>query len=354
MKIGAPEHLPGHTEKVTQAIDIWSLGCVFSIAATWVVGGYSTVRDYARVRQKAIEESKKRHRSALADVPAGDLFCDGTTVLDEVGQWHRVLRRTASRADNMTGLVLDIVDQHMLRARPTDRWSCKQLDDALEQIVRDNPVDSNSQLPMSILRALQDINDEAAQNPQRIQSSASKQRKSESTGSAKDRKDAKAYILSTPLKKTAYRAEYLDAVIGPSCRVQVSLSSRSVPESNPQQLSRTDTLKPDLPTPPRPGPLVVRRDPPHEPVDIFQAYYQIEQQKRGFDPASALRRLGIHFRPKKIKEEHLAEYIQNCDIVSQWHSRICEANPYRNFSSIIVGACFDTGLRQHSCYGFSR
>ena len=32
--------------QVRQAVDIWSMGCIFSEVATWVTEGYSIVREY--------------------------------------------------------------------------------------------------------------------------------------------------------------------------------------------------------------------------------------------------------------------------------------------------------------------
>ncbi|KAF2679078.1 hypothetical protein K458DRAFT_315328, partial [Lentithecium fluviatile CBS 122367] len=46
---GAPEVSSEAT--VHQTIDTWSLGCVFSMAATWVILGYSGVCQYQLVRE---------------------------------------------------------------------------------------------------------------------------------------------------------------------------------------------------------------------------------------------------------------------------------------------------------------
>lgn len=56
---GAPERHAGiikTLDPVAQTIDIWSLGCVFSIAATWVVLGYQGIRQYNWMREKAISK----------------------------------------------------------------------------------------------------------------------------------------------------------------------------------------------------------------------------------------------------------------------------------------------------------
>ncbi|KIW94251.1 uncharacterized protein Z519_05567 [Cladophialophora bantiana CBS 173.52] len=56
---GAPELERSPKSKapdpVSQSIDIWSFGCVFSIAATWVALGYKGILVYERLREDAIK-----------------------------------------------------------------------------------------------------------------------------------------------------------------------------------------------------------------------------------------------------------------------------------------------------------
>ncbi|KAK7911645.1 Protein kinase domain-containing protein [Apiospora marii] len=90
----------GHAEE-----DIWSLGCVFSVVATWVVLGADGVTQYGKVRQKA-----QKRRTGIAN----DNFHDDQQVLPEVKAWHRYLRVAARRTDTITSKVLDLVDNYML------------------------------------------------------------------------------------------------------------------------------------------------------------------------------------------------------------------------------------------------
>lgn len=90
---------------VTQGIDIWSLGCVFSVAATYVVAGKEAVKQYRLLRRTAL------CKVGLGD---GDPFHNTKSVLPEVTEWHHYLRTCIRRQDYYTATVLDIVDNSML------------------------------------------------------------------------------------------------------------------------------------------------------------------------------------------------------------------------------------------------
>ncbi|KAI0024210.1 hypothetical protein F4780DRAFT_776037 [Xylariomycetidae sp. FL0641] len=87
--------------------DVWALGCAFSIAATFVVLGEQGVLKYDRLRQEA---NKRR-----IGVPS-DLFHDDYQVLREVTAWHAWLRSACRKTDAITPAVLDVLDNHVLKA----------------------------------------------------------------------------------------------------------------------------------------------------------------------------------------------------------------------------------------------
>lgn len=64
----------------------------------------------------------------------GHSFHDGTNVLPEVRAWHNYLRHSIPCADNITGALLDLIDQHLLQARDL-RLSASLLYDRLMQIL---------------------------------------------------------------------------------------------------------------------------------------------------------------------------------------------------------------------------
>ncbi|KAK8046124.1 Protein kinase-like (PK-like) [Apiospora saccharicola] len=85
--------------------DIWSLGCVFSVVATWIILGADGVTQYSKVRQKA--------RQRRVDI-ISDSFHDDNQVLPEVTAWHDYLRAAARQTDKISSRVLNLVDNYML------------------------------------------------------------------------------------------------------------------------------------------------------------------------------------------------------------------------------------------------
>ncbi|KAJ8119559.1 hypothetical protein ONZ43_g3515 [Nemania bipapillata] len=82
----APEKFTYRPERlvepeVTQGSDIWSLGCVFSVAATYVVLGKEGVKQYRLLRQSMIEK---------LGIGIGDPFHNKEKVLPVVTDWHRI------------------------------------------------------------------------------------------------------------------------------------------------------------------------------------------------------------------------------------------------------------------------
>ncbi|OBT72265.1 hypothetical protein VF21_07968 [Pseudogymnoascus sp. 05NY08] len=136
----APERYPRIGNAVSQAIDIWSLGCVFSIAATWVVLGHKGIRQYANLRQtsigKVIQARAKASTSSRIkpQIAPGEYFHDGENVLANVFSWHEYLRSVVRRSDVITGRVLDIVEQGMIVGDAGRRINAKDLCTLLDQI----------------------------------------------------------------------------------------------------------------------------------------------------------------------------------------------------------------------------
>lgn len=85
--------------------DVWSLGCVLSVVATWVVLGAEGVIQYNKIRQKAHHK-----RSGIIS----DSFHNGSQVIQEVTAWHQYLRAAARRTDTISSLVLNMIDNDML------------------------------------------------------------------------------------------------------------------------------------------------------------------------------------------------------------------------------------------------
>lgn len=110
-------------ESIMRSADIWSLGCVYSIAATWVVLGGEGVAKYTAYRINAFQEASSQSGSIRI---TGDFFHDSSKVLDAVIQWHRFLREHVRKSDSITGQVLDMIDE-MMFVKWEDRCSAKEI-----------------------------------------------------------------------------------------------------------------------------------------------------------------------------------------------------------------------------------
>ncbi|KAK7753926.1 hypothetical protein SLS62_004024 [Diatrype stigma] len=104
--------------RIPLSSDVWSLGCVYSVAATYMVLGSQGVIKYNRVRIQA-----NLRRNGRLD----DRFHDGSEVLPEVKLWHDYLRRLARKSDNLTYHVLDLIDDKMLVGQVEDRAEARDI-----------------------------------------------------------------------------------------------------------------------------------------------------------------------------------------------------------------------------------
>lgn len=163
---GAPEY-PGRSDHpVSQAIDIWSLGCVFSLAATWITLGSSGVELFHVVRQRAIKmyiEAQRRQTEShnqTTNVSEGDQFHNGREVLDAVTMWHEYLRSVIRKSDSITCKVLDLLDKEMLLGTPEHRIKATDLCSRLRLIFISCPCEKGPQLPKLFMDLLGEIDEE--------------------------------------------------------------------------------------------------------------------------------------------------------------------------------------------------
>jgi hypothetical protein len=113
--LGAPEcYLPDITANVKRSIDVWSLGCVFSEAATWAVFGTAELNRYRQQRKQEVLD-----KPSFRDE---DCFHDGEKVLKTVRTMHDRLRTGARRFDCLTKDLVELMLHEMLEtseSRPT-------------------------------------------------------------------------------------------------------------------------------------------------------------------------------------------------------------------------------------------
>ena len=164
--VGAPEY-PGRSEDpVSQAIDIWSLGCVFSLAATWIIHDHTGVDLFHKVRKRAIKKHIEAQRgqimshNRIATVSEGDQFHNGREVLDAVTEWHKYLRTVIRKTDSITCRVLDLVDEMMLLGTPEHRIKADDLCSELALKFRTSSREERDQLPATLMTILGEIDEE--------------------------------------------------------------------------------------------------------------------------------------------------------------------------------------------------
>lgn len=110
-----------------QTIDTWSFGCVLSETATWVVKGETGINDYRKLRE--LNPEKQKHEDVT------DTFHDGSDVLPEIKEWHKVLKTVRRISDSITPKILDLVDEKMLIKNPKARIPSNELYDSLREII---------------------------------------------------------------------------------------------------------------------------------------------------------------------------------------------------------------------------
>jgi hypothetical protein len=101
---------------VKQAVDIWSLGCVLSEVAVWLVHDKNRLETYRQQRQ---DETKQ-----LYDFRDGGAFHDSEKVLQSVGSMHDEVCTNVRNSDYVTRFVIERMVAEMLDvvdARPNTR-----------------------------------------------------------------------------------------------------------------------------------------------------------------------------------------------------------------------------------------
>jgi hypothetical protein len=246
---------------VPRSIDIWSLGCVFSVAASWIVLGSQGILQFTEVREMAIS-----NLPAQSEEPGGDYFHDGTNVLPGVLQWHEYLRNACRKSDPVTSEVLQLVDQKMLRAKGNERIDAADLWNELQRILAKGQSSKSFALPEGLRDALVHMDEKAPAQPSRstanVSSNGPKSDTYLSTGEQKDRKDRKSQrYAETKLLKTPNRSEVLKPA---------NISSRTSQQKS-KILSVSETVEPvpPIPTTSKTAPAIeTPASPPQEPIAV--------------------------------------------------------------------------------------
>ncbi|KAL9632109.1 MAG: hypothetical protein Q9164_005519, partial [Protoblastenia rupestris] len=111
---------------VKQGLDIWSLGCVFSEVATWVVHGWKQVSEYRRRRQAEVKDK--------LDPTGKHLFHDGSSVLKTVLEVHDFIMESSRIRDPITVTLLEGLVHDMLQ--PNSRPYAKLVYEKSKRLIR--------------------------------------------------------------------------------------------------------------------------------------------------------------------------------------------------------------------------
>lgn len=330
--LGAPERYSSNQTAVRQTIDTWSLGCVFSIAATWVVLGCQGIGQFSILRERAFKrviegQNSKNLQKESTLKGGGDYFHDGREVLTDVKSWHGVLRSALRKTDTITDQVLDLVDKHMLIGSAEERITAKDLCTHLKQI--STHIDASARgagardpIPESIMEALLFVDKEA---PSRFADPAISVW-SQLSGCphipSNDRRTGKSRMSDIQLMKTSHRSEIFESALGSQSTddnpsksyfdfqdhthvegVSLANSGRGISPTNaahPAHLLNNSAA----PQPHRPHKRMLSET---RFQTIFQAHEELERQRW---------KLGSLELKGPLKDEFLARHFDKRDIVS--------------------------------------
>ena len=346
---GAPESHQGAHDKcklpLPQAMDVWSLGCVLSEVATWIVLGYQGVKQFRIVRKLQIQDLINSQASNPSQHPStqglakGDYFHDGHDVLRGVKEWHAYLRTVLRPTDTMTARVLDLVDRDMLLGCAEKRIKAGKLCPTLKAMLASNREGPYQPIPSIVQDALLKIDQQA------LTRAAGEKRSEPSTKTTvhlpvpDNLADArKSKVLQTPLMTTSHRTSAMSAWDSP-LEFHVTDHSRSSPtqesyveghrlHSSPDPLpstdlknASTDSLQNGLSNGQRPpthkrmssdasqqSPTSRAQRPKsprkHPPQDVFQANEEVEKRDKGLKNYISRGKkdelLTLHFRDRDI------------------------------------------------------
>ncbi|OAL46958.1 hypothetical protein IQ07DRAFT_634543 [Pyrenochaeta sp. DS3sAY3a] len=100
--------------------DAWSLGCVFSEAATWILMGFPGLQEFNLHYDFRISKPSRKSRHKVL----------------RARTWHRRLRGEVTEHDLITANILDVIDNHLLRIDARERIPMSKLCYQLDEIIR--------------------------------------------------------------------------------------------------------------------------------------------------------------------------------------------------------------------------
>lgn len=251
-------------------------------------------------------------------------------VLSDVLHWHDYLKKVMRRTDEVTGLVLQLVEDRMLQGEEENRISALELCEKLDDIVnasKTNMEKSRKGMPTSIVEILLAVDEEA---PVSHSSSSAKQTtlSVKKTSGNRSRLDRKSEWQVEPPVKTPYRTENLKHEMN----ARRSIDGRLALDLNRISFAMNAGIN-------EPHPLDQRKDtpehvrhtssgtiltyfnpnPPRYKPDVFQAREEIESR----DGVEHNNLRWLRTKPTK-KDVLLSSHFHNRDLVSVFAAH-CQA-----------------------------
>lgn len=319
---GPPEYPGGSKLPVSQAIDIWSLGCVFSLAVTWTILGFTGILQFNELRKRTIQRlhDSRRDQNVGDEDPEGDQFHDGHQLLDVVTEWHRYLLGRVRICDTISVQVIDLVDKRMLVTDPRSRINADELCSQLHKIIAGASTETTDNVPIEIQRNLKEI-DAAVAN--RLESMRRSKDTEDLAINGVTRGGRKSTNVDLMLKTTHRQSILLPdkgqnqhprQSSGGVLATHVEASSESLPHTSKRHSitrreGRTETgLSRGTPTRTR----VLKKLSRHPPQDVFQAREAVEDRDKSTHKILS----GFWKHAQSKKDEVLANYFNERDIVS--------------------------------------
>ncbi|KAF3001704.1 hypothetical protein E8E14_000681 [Neopestalotiopsis sp. 37M] len=122
-------YLQRGTNRITEQADVFSLGCVTSDAASWVVSGHNGRMKYHQNRLAETDTIDSFKGSGY-----GGCFHNGVRMLNAVQDMHTVIKSLVPH-DQITSGIVDIVETDMLHQHPPARLPARQLKEKFGHIL---------------------------------------------------------------------------------------------------------------------------------------------------------------------------------------------------------------------------
>lgn len=151
-RLGAPETFRSHIDmeasplQVTQAVDVWSIGCVFNEASVWAHHGWKRFVEYRRQRSLEIK--------AKGGDEGEHVFHFDGNLLDAVDNIHQDILRAKQTKDHITRSVVDRLVVEMLQHET--RPHAKYLFDKSKRLIKD----AEKKFDVSVVGLVGNINGE--------------------------------------------------------------------------------------------------------------------------------------------------------------------------------------------------